>query len=136
MKKMKKVAAAVIASTMVLSLAACQGSGATAVTTAGGKTEAGSGETGKTAETQGAGGKGKISITFRDGGSDALKNWFEHAYETYEKKDSMELDIAPITASEGDYFAKVALALQSADTAPDIVCVRNPLLYRYPRAVV
>lgn len=46
MKKMKKVAAAVLASSMILSLAACQGSGAKTETTAQGKTEETSGETG------------------------------------------------------------------------------------------
>ncbi|WP_024346973.1 extracellular solute-binding protein [Lacrimispora indolis] len=122
MKRMKKLTLAALASAIALSLAACQGSGTNTETAAPDKTETASGETGKTADTQGAGGKTKISITFRDGGSDTLKNWFENAYETYDKKDSIELDIAPITASEGDYFAKVALALQSADTAPDIVC--------------
>lgn len=67
-------------------------------------------------------GKPVITVTFRDDGSGVLNSWFENAYETYDKKDEIELNIAPITASEGDYFAKVALSLQSADTAPDIVC--------------
>ncbi|MFT4006440.1 MAG: extracellular solute-binding protein [Lacrimispora sp.] len=120
MKRMKKITAAALVSVMAFSLTACQGSGT--------KTETVSGETAKAKEgtdtSTGAGAKTKISITFRDGGGDinALKDWFEDAYETYDKKDSIELDIAPITASEGDYFAKVALALQSPDTAPDIVC--------------
>lgn len=63
-----------------------------------------------------------ITVTFRDDGSGVLNSWFANAYESYDKKDEIELNIAPITASEGDYFAKVALSLQSADTAPDIVC--------------
>lgn len=64
-----------------------------------------------------------LTIIYDDNGNnEVIREWFEKAYETYDKKDEIELDIAPITASEGDYFAKVALALQSEDTAPDIVC--------------
>lgn len=72
-----------------------------------------------------ASGKTKLSITFRDDGVGAegsLWKWFQDAYASYPKKDEIELDIAPITASEGDYFAKIALSLQSPTTAPDIVC--------------
>ncbi len=123
MKKMKRIQAAALASVMALSLTACQGAGGKSETQAGSTAAATQKETEKPAgQTTAAAGKTKISITFRNDGSDVLKKWFEHAYETYDKKDSIELDIAPITASEGDYFAKVALALQSADTAPDIVC--------------
>ena len=122
MKKMKKLMSAVIASVLALSLTACQSSGTNTGTSATSKTGTTSGGSGKTSDNKDTGGKTKISITYRDSGSEVLKHWFENAYETYDKKDSIELDIAPITASEGDYFAKVALALQSDDTAPDIVC--------------
>jgi len=122
MKKMKKLMSAVIASVLALSLTACQSSGTNTGTSATSKTGTTSGGSGKTSDNKDTGGKTKISITYRDSGSEVLKHWFENAYETYDKKDSIELEIAPITASEGDYFAKVALALQSDDTAPDIVC--------------
>ncbi len=122
MKKMKRIQAAALASVMALSLTACQGAGSKPETQGGSTAAATQKETEKPAGQTAAAGKTKISITFRNDGSDVLKKWFENAYETYDKKDSIELDIAPITASEGDYFAKVALALQSADTAPDIVC--------------
>ncbi len=68
--------------------------------------------------------KSVITVTYRDDGQGekgALYRWLSNAYETYDKKDSIELNIAPITASEGDYFAKIALSLQSEDTAPDLV---------------
>ncbi len=68
--------------------------------------------------------KSVITVTFRDDGSgenSALWRWLQTAYESFEKKDSCVLDIAPITASEGDYFAKVALSLQQEKTAPDLV---------------
>ncbi len=68
--------------------------------------------------------KTKITFTFREDGqgeNNPLWKWINDAYATYPNKDKIELDVSPITASEGDYFAKVALALQSKDTAPDLV---------------
>jgi multiple sugar transport system substrate-binding protein len=122
--KMKKLLALTLASTMALSLAGCQSTGTKEESTGtDASTEAATETTDSTSkDSQASGEKTKITITFRDDGSDVLKSWFENVYESYDKKDSIELDIAPITASEGDYFAKVALALQSEDTAPDIVC--------------
>lgn len=69
--------------------------------------------------------KTTITMTWRDEGTgekNPLYQWFQQAYESYPDKDKIQLDFQYITASEGDYFAKVALALQSKDTAPDIVC--------------
>jgi multiple sugar transport system substrate-binding protein len=68
--------------------------------------------------------KSVITVTFRDDGqgeNGSLWRWLQTAYDSFEKKDSCELNIAPITASEGDYFARVALSLQSEKTAPDLV---------------
>lgn len=68
--------------------------------------------------------KSIITVTFRDDGqgeNSTLWKWLQTAYESFDKKDSCELNIAPITASEGDYFAKIALMLQSEKTAPDLV---------------
>lgn len=118
--KMKKLLALALATTMTLSLTAC-GSAPAAEEKEAADT-ASTSEATEAADSTASGDKTKITITFRDDGSDVLRNWFQNAYESYDKKDFIELDIAPITASEGDYFAKVALALQSEDTAPDIVC--------------
>lgn len=68
--------------------------------------------------------KNIITVTFRDDGqgeNGELWRWLQTAYDSFDKKDSCELNIAPITASEGDYFAKIALSLQSEKTAPDLV---------------
>lgn len=65
-----------------------------------------------------------ITVTFRDDGqgeNSSLWKWLQAGYESFDKKDSFELNIAPIIASEGDYFAKIALLLQSEKTAPDLV---------------
>jgi multiple sugar transport system substrate-binding protein len=68
--------------------------------------------------------KSVITVTFRDDGqgeNGSLWKWLQSAYDSFDKKDDCELNIAPITASEGDYFAKIALSLQSEKTAPDLV---------------
>lgn len=68
------------------------------------------------------GDKPVITIYYNDNGNNAaIGRWFEAAYESYDKKDEVDIDIAPIAASDGDYYAKAALTLQSADTAPDII---------------
>lgn len=71
-----------------------------------------------------SGSTNKITITFRDDGlgeDGSGWKWFQNAYDNWDQKDGVQLDIAPITAGEGDYFTKIALALQSESTAPDLV---------------
>lgn len=69
---------------------------------------------------------GKITFTYRDNGTAkekmGLYRWVTASYETWEHKGEVELDIAPITASEGDYFTKIALQLADPSTCPDLVC--------------
>lgn len=67
--------------------------------------------------------KTTITLTFRDDGigeNGTLYKWIKELSASYPDK-NVEIKPAPIQASEGDYFAKVALALKSKDTAPDIV---------------
>ncbi|KKO52874.1 ABC transporter substrate-binding protein [Paenibacillus sp. DMB20] len=67
--------------------------------------------------------KTTITVTFRDDGigeNGTLYKWIKELSASYPDK-NVEIKPAPIQASEGDYFAKVALALKSKDTAPDIV---------------
>ena len=102
----RKMLATTMAAAMALSLVGCGNSS--------------NGDSSTTAD-----GKTKITVVWRDEGNgeqNPLYQWFSQAYETYPDKDKIELDYQFITASEGDYFAKVALALQSESTAPDIVC--------------
>ncbi len=129
---MKKLLSLFLVTVMILSLTACGKSKDTANTdTATNNTQtkestakatpAESGDAGKNAA---AADKSVITVTFRDDGqgeNSSLWKWLETAYESFDKKDSVELNIAPITASEGDYFAKIALSLQSEETAPDLV---------------
>jgi len=67
--------------------------------------------------------KKTITITYRDDGTGekgTLYKWIKEVSEQYPNK-NVEIKPTPIQASEGDYFAKIALALKSKDTAPDIV---------------
>ncbi|MGG6314466.1 ABC transporter substrate-binding protein [Paenibacillus macerans] len=74
---------------------------------------------------EGANGSGKttITITYRDDGAGekgTLYKWITEIAADYPNQ-NVEIKPTPIQASEGDYFAKIALALKSKDTAPDIV---------------
>lgn len=118
---LKKVFYFCISSILAISLVAC---GSTPAATDTSSDTSDTATTDKKEDKKSSTGKTKLRVVFRDDGigEDApLYRWMAKAYETYPKKDEIELDIAPITASEGDYFAKVALSLQSPDTAPDIV---------------
>lgn len=128
----KALVSALLVSTMALGLTACGGNKTAApadtkaadTTAAAGSTTAAAKEEAKE-ETKASGEKQKITFTYRDDGQGdqgALWQWIQNGYDSWDQKDSVELNIAPITASEGDYFAKVALQLQSADTCPDLVC--------------
>ncbi|WP_314062900.1 extracellular solute-binding protein [uncultured Vagococcus sp.] len=68
-------------------------------------------------------GKTEIKVTWRDTGEvDTLRTYLENFAEKFEKEnDDIKLVLSPITASEGDYFSKVALSMQSESTAPDVV---------------
>jgi len=69
------------------------------------------------------GGKKTVTITYRDDGAGengTLYKWIKDVAAKFPNKD-VEIKPTPIQASEGDYFAKIALALKSKDTAPDIV---------------
>ena len=73
--------------------------------------------------TNSSGEKTTLTITFRDDGfveDGSAWKWYKIASESYAKKDEVEINISPIQASEGDYFAKIALQLAS-DNPPDIV---------------
>ncbi|MFD2611141.1 ABC transporter substrate-binding protein [Paenibacillus gansuensis] len=80
---------------------------------------------GCTTKTEDGDSKGKttITITYRDDGAGkkgSLYKWIEEVAASYPDK-NVVVKQTPIQASEGDYFAKIALALKSKDTAPDIV---------------
>ena len=111
--KMKKVMGLFLVAVMVAGLTACGGGNDKAAQAdGGGKEEADSG-------------KKTITFCFRDDGQGedgALWKWIQDGYDTWDKKDTVELNIAPIVAQEGDYFTKVALQLADKKTCPDLVC--------------
>ncbi|UOQ86815.1 extracellular solute-binding protein [Gracilibacillus salinarum] len=69
--------------------------------------------------------KNEISITFRTGGgtNQGLVNWLNDTVipKFNEEHPNVTVNLVPLEVSEGDYFAKVSLLLQSEDSAPDIV---------------
>jgi len=85
--------------------------------------EAPASEEEETPATEATGERTPLRITWRDQGEvDNLRNFLEQFIEKFEAENpDIELVLSPIQASEGDYFARVALAMQSPDTAPDIV---------------
>lgn len=128
--KKKQVLSLLLASVMVFGMTAC-GGGSEAKTDDSAETKTEGEATDDGAEAEGeeetaSGEKSKITITWRDDGGDMEKNAnyqaFMYAYENWDKKDQVELDIQPITASEGDYFTKIALQLGDPSTCPDLVC--------------
>lgn len=92
----------------------------------------GNGETGEdTNETSDNGGttdetsgeQVELGVTYRFAGDpDSIGNYIAEFNEWYEEEqDGATIVNESITASEGDYFSRVALSMQSSDTAPEIV---------------
>lgn len=124
--KKKALVWALLATAVTAGLTACGGNSPSETTSkpADSKAESNGAEAAKT-DSKATGDKQKITFTYRDDGQGdkgPLWQWIQVGYDSWDQKDSVELNIAPITASEGDYFAKVALQLQSQDTCPDLVC--------------
>lgn len=120
--KKKQILSILLASAMVMSMTACGGSNASSDSSS--DTNTSSSDT--KSDDSSSGDKKKITITWRDDGTDIKVNAnyvaMQEAYENWDKKDEVELDFQPITASEGDYFTKIALQLGDASTCPDLVC--------------
>ncbi|NMO97227.1 extracellular solute-binding protein [Paenibacillus lemnae] len=73
---------------------------------------------------QSADGKKNVTISFRSTGSDdSLAKFFKSGLvEKFEEENpDINIEIAPVLASEGDYTSKMVLQMKSPDTAPDIV---------------
>lgn len=73
-----------------------------------------------TSSTASSDGTITLKFTYRDDGSDTYKKWIEEVNEKYNNP-KVKVVAAPITASEGDYFTKIDLALKSGENCPDIV---------------
>lgn len=126
--KKKQVVSILLASVMALSMTACGGSSSSdsAATDDKAATDDAASTDDATDDSASSGEKQKITICWRDDGTDIELNanyqQMMAAYEQWDKKDQVELDFAPITASEGDYFTKIALQLADPSTCPDLVC--------------
>jgi multiple sugar transport system substrate-binding protein len=68
--------------------------------------------------------KNTIEVAYRDFGSAnvGLKEWLDGVKEELEEQNpGAKVKFLPIQASEGDFFAKLALMVKSGETAPDVV---------------
>ncbi len=115
----RKLISAALAAVMVSSLAACGASGSASATAAPSEQQSGKEETGAS-----SGEKKTLTVTFKDDGQGENHPWYvwlKKSYEEWDQKDGIDLELAPITSSEGDYYTKVALQLADKNTCPDIV---------------
>ncbi len=68
--------------------------------------------------------KTKLTIMYWDSTdekeNDDAYRWIMHAYENWDKRDEVELELLPQTGSSNDMFTKANLMMQSEETAPDI----------------
>ncbi|WP_430611332.1 extracellular solute-binding protein [Enterococcus sp. DIV0876] len=74
--------------------------------------------------SEGTDGKTEVKITWRNTGeNDKMTQYLNNTFIPEFEKENTDIKIvlSPITASEGDYFSKVALSMQSESTAPDVV---------------
>ncbi|MDU0206039.1 MULTISPECIES: ABC transporter substrate-binding protein [Paenibacillus] len=121
-KKMLSISTCVLCATVLFGCSkGTETTNTTASTTAPAATSAATAAAKETKAPDAA--KKTITITYRDDGTGengTLYKWFKDAAASYPNKDVI-IKQTPIQASEGDYFAKIALALKSKDTAPDIV---------------
>ncbi|WP_188647437.1 extracellular solute-binding protein [Marinithermofilum abyssi] len=64
-----------------------------------------------------------IKVAYRySGPNTGTEKWLKKVKQTFEERHpGKKVEIIPIQASEGTFFAKLALMMKSADTAPDVV---------------
>lgn len=69
-------------------------------------------------------GKSEVKIAWRfSGENDITSKYLEQDFipQFEQAHPDIKILLSPITASEGDYYSKIALSMQSADTTPDII---------------
>lgn len=125
--KRKQILSILMASAMLVGMVGCGGGSSDSSSDSSDSSSATTDDSSDAADDSSSSGeKSKITICWRDDGTDIELNanyqQMMAAYEQWDKKDQVELDFAPITASEGDYFTKVALQLADPGTCPDLVC--------------
>lgn len=107
---MKMPVAAVMTSLLILTTACSSGSSSTGASSDG---------------------KQQVTVSFRSSGSeDTLTKFFKSGLVEQFEKDNpdIEINIAPVLASEGDYTSKMVLQMKSPDTAPDVFAEDTSIL--------
>ena len=118
----KRLIGTALTACLVFSLSACGSS--SEAESAGSKEVASTEAAAKEEKAAETGEKTKVTVTFKDDGQGENHPWYvwlKDSYEKWDKKDQIELEFAPITGSEGDYYTKVALQLADKNTCPDVV---------------
>ncbi len=100
------------ASLVALSAALITGSFAGCSSSSGASSQSSGGKTSDQAVT--------LKFTYRDDGSNTYKKWIEDVNAKFNNA-KIKVVAAPITASEGDYFTKIDLALKSGVNCPDLI---------------
>lgn len=66
----------------------------------------------------------KLVITYNDSGDTGeegyMYNWIMDTYNSWDKKDEVEIELQPIVANDSDYFTKVQTEMQDDSTSPDL----------------
>ena len=105
---MKKKLSLFLVGAMTLSMLTACGQSASSDQAAPAASNSEAASSGASKAADGSGFSGKITFTYRDDGTDKSKSvlyrWVTAAYDSWQYKDQVELDVAPITASEGDYL--------------------------------
>lgn len=121
----RKIVAMLMASAMVAALlAGCGGNqNASSGTESSGAESAGS-ESGSAESQSGSGTGQKLTIVYNDshdtGDGSPVYQWITKAYENWDKKDEVELDIQALVATDSDYVTKVQTLVQDQATCPDL----------------
>lgn len=119
----KRILSLLLVSAMTVGLTAC-GSGSGSGTEAANSQNTAAAASEDSVKEKAGGGKKKLTVTFKDDGQGENHPWYKwlkSSYEAWDMKDSVELEIAPIVAQEGDYYTKIALQLADKNTCPDLV---------------
>ncbi|MCR5272434.1 MAG: extracellular solute-binding protein [Lachnospiraceae bacterium] len=122
----KKMVSALLCVSMIGSLLAGCGSSSSTDSSADSSeaTESTDETTEGAAEETADGDKTTLTITYPDSGDTGengyMYSWITNTYNSWDKKDSVELDIQPVVANDSDYFTKVQTQMQDASTSPDL----------------
>lgn len=132
-QQVKKLMAFLLASVMMFVMIACNNTTATEKETAQETTKVSESKetkveaTEKEVETQAPQESSKLTVAVLVGSSkenaefSPYLNWVKRAYDNWDLKDQVELEIEEVYGSASDFLTKIQLEISSANTCPDII---------------